>query len=39
MAKFFDDHMSSVHKRLAGIPLSIAVDVRYDSPGIYANET
>ena len=29
----YSKHIQSIHKKLGGIPLSVAVDVRYDTPG------
>ncbi|XP_078311905.1 uncharacterized protein LOC111114234 [Crassostrea virginica] len=37
--KFFLSHIQSIHKKLGGIPLSVAVDVRYDTPGFSANRS
>nr|XP_022333223.1 uncharacterized protein LOC111130440 [Crassostrea virginica] len=37
--KSFSEHMGSVLKSLGGLPLSIAVDVRYDTPGFCANRS
>lgn len=34
MEERFSCHMEIVNKVIAGVPLSIAVDVRYDTPGI-----
>uniref|UniRef100_K1PYN6 Uncharacterized protein n=1 Tax=Magallana gigas TaxID=29159 RepID=K1PYN6_MAGGI len=31
----FHKHISEVYKKLGGLPLSVAVDVRFDSPGKY----
>ncbi|XP_061188092.1 uncharacterized protein LOC133196180 [Saccostrea echinata] len=38
MNSFFEKHLTNVHKKLASKPLSLAVDVRYDSPGFSANK-
>lgn len=35
----FARHMETVRKAVAGVPLSIAVDVRYDTPGFSANRS
>lgn len=35
----FARHMETVRKSVAGVPLSIAVDVRYDTPGFSANRS
>lgn len=35
----FARHMETVRKAVTGVPLSIAVDVRYDTPGLSANRS
>lgn len=35
----FACHMETVRKAVTGVPLSIAVDVRYDTPGLSANRS
>ena len=32
---FFLRHMDKIHSMLKGNPLSVSVDVRYDSPGMF----
>ncbi|XP_065938253.1 uncharacterized protein [Magallana gigas] len=35
----FQKHISDVYKKLGGLPLSVAVDVRFDSPGFCASRS
>ncbi|XP_062580106.1 uncharacterized protein LOC134242103 isoform X2 [Saccostrea cucullata] len=35
---FFKSHITDIHRKFGGKPLSLAVDVRYDSPGFSANK-
>ncbi|XP_065945318.1 uncharacterized protein [Magallana gigas] len=35
----FQKHISEVYKKLGGLPLSVAVDVRFDSPGFCASRS
>nr|XP_034333961.1 uncharacterized protein LOC117691615 isoform X2 [Crassostrea gigas] len=35
----FHKHISEVYKKLGGLPLSVAVDVRFDSPGFCASRS
>lgn len=31
--KYFQNHMEEMRKSFGGLPISVAVDVRYDTPG------
>ncbi|XP_062583552.1 uncharacterized protein LOC134245264 [Saccostrea cucullata] len=37
--KFFKKHLTEVRASLGGIPISVAVDVRYDTPGFCASRS
>nr|XP_034314958.1 uncharacterized protein LOC109618740 isoform X1 [Crassostrea gigas] len=37
--KYFQTHMEEIRRTLGGLPVSVAVDVRYDTPGFCANRS
>ncbi|XP_078326439.1 uncharacterized protein LOC111104544 [Crassostrea virginica] len=37
--KYFQNHMEEMRKSFGGLPISVAVDVRYDTPGFSANRS
>ncbi|XP_062578022.1 uncharacterized protein LOC134239904 [Saccostrea cucullata] len=39
IAKYFKSHMEKMRRSLGGLPVSVAVDVRYDTPGFCANRS
>eukprot|EP00105_Crassostrea_gigas_P038596 XP_019922744.1 PREDICTED: uncharacterized protein LOC109618740 [Crassostrea gigas] len=37
--KYFQTHMEEIRRTLGGLPVGVAVDVRYDTPGFCANRS